>query len=114
MFNRSRAVHYPKSLICDNAVCPFGQTGKPNGLTALACTSETGAFLRREACRPEQKCLPCRFAARKFAEFQANLEGVVSAGELAPPSDSNYYCETTLIRERKAQKVNLKQNQRDV
>ena len=49
MFNRSRAVHYPKSLICDNAVCPFGQTGKPNRLTALACTAGTGAFLRREA-----------------------------------------------------------------
>ena len=54
-----------------------------------AGTAETGAFLRREACRPEQKYLPCGFAARKPAGFQADPEGVASAGEFTPPSDCN-------------------------
>ena len=43
---------------------------------SAACTAGTGAFLRREACRPEQKYLPCGFAARKSSGFQANPEGV--------------------------------------
>ena len=50
-----------------------------------ACTPDSRQFLRRGACPPEKKLLPCRFAARALWA-QANLcRGGSLPGELAPP-----------------------------
>ena len=54
-----------------------------------ACTPDSRQFLRRGACPPEKKLLPCSFRARKCAAFQRKLRGGGSLpGELAPPSTS--------------------------
>ena len=53
-----------------------------------ACTPDSRQFLRRGACPPEKKLLPCSFRARKCEAFQRKLVGVAVAGELAPPSTS--------------------------
>ena len=51
-----------------------------------ACTPDSRQFLRRGACPPEKKLLPCSFRARKCAAFQRKLCGGGSLpGELAPP-----------------------------
>ena len=56
-----------------------------------ACTPDSQQFLRRGACPPEKKLLPCSFRARKCAAFQRKLVGVAVAGELAPPATSLFY-----------------------
>ena len=41
---------------------------RPDLQSATAtCAAAPWAFSRREACRPERKCLPCRFCVRSFS-----------------------------------------------
>ena len=71
------------------AVLPRESARGPAGPLVLhsnpaACTPGSRQFLRRGACPPEKKLLPCSFRARKCAAFQRKLEGGSGGGACSP------------------------------